>query len=217
MKFLGVLLDDILSWKEHIKYLENKIAQNIGLMYRARPFSDKESLLALYYFYIYLYLNFVNSVLDNAYLTNLKKLRSQQKHVIRIVHNKKKFEHKKELFKSAHVLNLYKLNILSTAVFMHRVHSKASTPVFTGSLPKVSHLHSTTLSTLNFSKPKLKLIKNKYKISVRSLAIWNDFVEDCLKCIVKDPFFKIKIRSKLIGFDNEIFLILQNVLSKLPL
>ena len=111
MKFLGVLLDDILSWKEHIKYLENKIAQNIGLMYRARPFSDEESLLALYYFYIYLYLNFVNSVLDNAYLTNLKKLRSQQKHVIRIVHNKKEFEHKKELFKSAHVLNLYKLNI----------------------------------------------------------------------------------------------------------
>ena len=36
MKFLGVLLDDNLSWKEHIKYLENKIAKNIGLMYRAK-------------------------------------------------------------------------------------------------------------------------------------------------------------------------------------
>ena len=44
MKFLGVLLDDNLSWKEHIKYLENKIAKNIGLMYRAKPFLDKESL-----------------------------------------------------------------------------------------------------------------------------------------------------------------------------
>ena len=29
MKFLGVLLDDNLSWKEHIKYLENKIAKDI--------------------------------------------------------------------------------------------------------------------------------------------------------------------------------------------
>ena len=44
MKFLGVLLDDNLSWKEHIKYLENKIAKNIGLVYRAKPFLDKESL-----------------------------------------------------------------------------------------------------------------------------------------------------------------------------
>ena len=132
MKFLGVLLDDNLSWKEHIKYLENKIAKNIGLMYRAKPFLDKESLL---------------------------KLRSQQKHTIRIVHNKTKFEHTKELllFKSASVLNLYKLNILSIAVFMHRVHTKTSPPVFTGSFQRISHLYSTRSSTLNFSKPKLKL------------------------------------------------------------
>ena len=40
MKFLGVLLDDNLSWKAHIKNLENKIAKNIGLMYRAKPFLD---------------------------------------------------------------------------------------------------------------------------------------------------------------------------------
>ena len=29
MKFLGVLLHENLSWKEHMKYLENKIAKNI--------------------------------------------------------------------------------------------------------------------------------------------------------------------------------------------
>ena len=60
MKFLGVLLDDNLSWKEHIKYLENKIAKNIGLMYRAKPFLDKESLLASYYSYINSYQNYAN-------------------------------------------------------------------------------------------------------------------------------------------------------------
>ena len=48
MKFLGVLLDNNLSEKEHAKYLENNIAKNIGLMYRAKPFLDKESLLALH-------------------------------------------------------------------------------------------------------------------------------------------------------------------------
>ena len=61
MKFLGVLLDANLPWKEHIKYLENKIAKNIGLMHRANPFWDKESLLALYFSYIHSYLNYANS------------------------------------------------------------------------------------------------------------------------------------------------------------
>ena len=48
VKFLGVLLDDNLSWNEHIKtYLQNKIAKNIRLMYWAKPFLDKEFLLVL--------------------------------------------------------------------------------------------------------------------------------------------------------------------------
>ena len=88
-----VLLDDNLSWKEHIKYIENKIAKNIGLMYRAKPFLDKESLLALYYSYSHSFLNYANLAWGSTYLTNLKKLRSQQKHAIRIVHNKTKLEH----------------------------------------------------------------------------------------------------------------------------
>ena len=33
IKFLGVLLDQHLTWKEHIKLTENKIAKNIGMLY----------------------------------------------------------------------------------------------------------------------------------------------------------------------------------------
>ena len=60
MKFLVILLDDNLSWKEHIKYLENELAKDIGLMYRAKPFLDKKSLLVMYYSYIHSYLNYAN-------------------------------------------------------------------------------------------------------------------------------------------------------------
>ena len=37
LKFLGVLLDENLCWKEHIKYIKSKIAKNIGLLYKAKP------------------------------------------------------------------------------------------------------------------------------------------------------------------------------------
>ena len=141
-------------------------------MYRAKLFLDKESLLALYYSYIHSYLNYANLAWSSTYLTNLKKLRSQQKHAIRIVHTKTKFE----LFKSASVLNLYKLDILRIAVFMHRVHTKASPPVFTGNIQRISHLYSTRSSTLNLLKSKLKLTKTKYRISIRGPAIWNEVV-----------------------------------------
>ena len=80
VKFLGVSLDEHLSWKEHIRYAENKIAKNIGLLYRAKPFLGKHSLLTLHYSYIHTYLNYANLSWASTNKTNLKKLLSQQKH-----------------------------------------------------------------------------------------------------------------------------------------
>ena len=76
---------------------------------------------------------------------------------------------------------------------MQRVHTKASTSVFTGRFHQsVSHLYSTKLSTLNFSKLKLKLAKTKYRTSIRGLTIWNDFNEHYLKKNEKLLFSKLK-------------------------
>ena len=84
---------------------------------------------------------------------------------------------------------------------MHRVHT--SPPIFAGSFQRTSHLYFTRSSTLNFSKLKLKLTKTKYGTSARGPEVWNDFVEDCLKSIEKTPFFKVKMKSKLLNFDNK--------------
>ena len=59
--FWGVLLDQNLTWKERIKLTENKIAINIGILYEARPYLDKKTLLCLYYSYIHSYLNYANT------------------------------------------------------------------------------------------------------------------------------------------------------------
>ena len=38
LKFLGVLLDENLSWKTHKRYIENNISTNIGILFKSRPF-----------------------------------------------------------------------------------------------------------------------------------------------------------------------------------
>ena len=47
INYLGVLLDENLNWKEHIRYAENKIAKNLGLLYKARHFSERNALLGI--------------------------------------------------------------------------------------------------------------------------------------------------------------------------
>ena len=87
IKVLGVLLDENMNWKEHITYKENKIGKNLGLLYKAIPFLERNVLLALYYSYIQNYINYANIAWGSTCMTNLKKINSQQKHAIRIILN----------------------------------------------------------------------------------------------------------------------------------
>ena len=45
VKFLGVIIDENLTWKNHIEVVENKISKNIGVLYRASHLFDFRNLL----------------------------------------------------------------------------------------------------------------------------------------------------------------------------
>ena len=60
IKFLGVLLVENLTRKPHIKYIKNKIAKNIGLLFKDKSFLNKQSLLSIYYSHIHSYINYDN-------------------------------------------------------------------------------------------------------------------------------------------------------------
>ena len=95
-----------MSWKEHLKLTENKIAKNIGLIYKGKPYLNKDSLLALYFSYIHSYINYANLVWGSTNRTYLRKINSQQEHPLRLMHNKNRFYHSKKLFESCEILNV---------------------------------------------------------------------------------------------------------------
>ena len=60
IKFFGVMLDDHISSTDHERAVENKIAKNIGLLYRVSQFPNEDSPKTVYFSYILSYLNYVN-------------------------------------------------------------------------------------------------------------------------------------------------------------
>ena len=38
IKYLGIIIDENLTWENHIEVIENKISKNIGVLYRASHF-----------------------------------------------------------------------------------------------------------------------------------------------------------------------------------
>ena len=67
------------------------------------------------------YMNYSNIAWGGTHFTNLKKVHEKQKHTIRIVHNKAKFEIMRHFFRKKKILNVYQLNILNNVMFMHRI------------------------------------------------------------------------------------------------
>ena len=53
IKNLGVILDSEMSWIQHIAYVKNKVAKGIGIMFKARTYLDRRSLINLYPYLIY--------------------------------------------------------------------------------------------------------------------------------------------------------------------
>ena len=49
IKFLGILVDEHLSWIDHINILENKLSKNVGLLYKAKPFLNAKAMKSLYF------------------------------------------------------------------------------------------------------------------------------------------------------------------------
>ena len=84
-KFLGVIIDNNLSWKDHISFVCRKVARGIGVIIKARKVLHSESMKCLYYSFIYPYMIYCNQVWGSACKTNIQPLLILQKRVIRII------------------------------------------------------------------------------------------------------------------------------------
>ena len=204
IKFLGVLLNQHLTWKKHIKLTENKIAKNMGTLYKARPYLDKRALLCLYYSYIHSYLNYANTAWCSTNRTYLKKLQSQQKHAIIIIFHENKFAHTQEHFKENNILNIYQSNIFNNLLFLHRIKNGKAPNVFLSKFFRPSHHYPTRFSQNNCIVPSFKLTKSKYRITIRAPKLWNIVLNIEYTFIEKPAIFKATIKTKLVLLENAI-------------
>ena len=63
-RFLGVMVDQHLTFESHVKYIKGKISRGIGILYKAKRILKESS---LYYAFIYPYFTYCITVWGNTY------------------------------------------------------------------------------------------------------------------------------------------------------
>lgn len=181
MKFLGVILDENINWKDHINMIENKISKNIGLLYKAKPYLDQSCLKYIYYSFIHSYLNYANIAWCSTNKSKTKKLFSKQKHAIRLLSNAHRFSHSGPLFNNLEISNLYQINIYHLLIFMYKTNNNTIPNIFKPLFNKIQHKYMTKYSSNNFVQPKTIYESTKFSITIRGPNVWNKIISNDIK------------------------------------
>ena len=85
IKYLGVLIDSTLSWKNRILNISKNISKDIGIMYKLRPFLPLKVMRNVYYSLIYSHIIYAIEAWGSAFKTELEKILVLQKRAMRLV------------------------------------------------------------------------------------------------------------------------------------
>ena len=129
-KFLGVYIDENLTWKYHIEKISVKILKNIGILYKSRHVLLKSHLKERYFLFIHNYLNYANIAWASTYKSKLASLYRHQKHAVRVIYFKDRFSRTKPLFQELKALSVYEINVSQILCFVYKCKQKLSPRAF---------------------------------------------------------------------------------------
>ena len=199
VKYLGIIMDCNLNWKQHIHELSKKISRSIGILCKLRHYVPQSILIQIYYSIIYPFLIYGVVIWGNTYKSNIYPLVILQKKAIRIITFSHFQSHTSPLFKKFNLLKLPDIVYLFTAVFMHQFHKGILPEKFNNYFTLVSNQHSYNTRLASKSTFTLPLVRTNYGLfNIRFCGpkVWNT-IDESLKSLSKFPF-KTKLKQQLI-------------------
>ena len=138
-KFLGVHIDEKLSWSDHVDHVCHKLRKSIGVLRKVSSVLDQSTLRTLYFTMMYPYLTYCHLLWGCTSVTNLTRIHRLQKKAVRIICKQPRLAHTLPLFSETKIIdvnNLYKYLLalftfkLSHHLLPHSFHSQISIDIF---------------------------------------------------------------------------------------
>ena len=97
-KFLGIYIDEKLSWQEHISYCKAKLSNALYAINRIRSFVPIKVLKSVYFALVYPHLMYGITLWGSTYKLHLDKIKIMQKRIVRSIYGAEYNAHTHTLF-----------------------------------------------------------------------------------------------------------------------
>ena len=178
IKFLGVYIDQQLSWKFHICQKNNQLSRNIGVLSRLKKMIPCNILQILYHSIIMPHLTYGVIAWGNTCKKEMKRMFTLQKKAVRIIHKAKFNSHTSPLFIKTNSLTLEDLYVQHCCKIVHKKINKTLHPNISNLLATVNETHQHNTRHSNNIRPN-RTINNfsKQLLSIKVASVWNSLPE----------------------------------------
>ena len=174
IKFLGITVDNKLSWKIHIGNIIKTISRNTGIINRLKSFLPPSSLLTLYSSLILPYFNYGILTWGNTHQTLLDKLLVQQKRALRVICNTSSRTHTDPLFSKLKILKINDLYKFQLGQFMYNFTNNSLPQVFDSMFLRNQSVHNyPTRQSDEFHLPLLRTLLAQNTFIFTGPRFWN--------------------------------------------
>ena len=201
IKFLGITVDDKLSWRPHINNISNIISHNIGIINRLKFHIPSSSLLTLYFSLILPYLNYGILAWGNTHQTLLDKLLLLQKKALRIICRVPPRSHSDPLFTKLRILKIKDLYFFQLGQFMFNYNANSLPRIFNSMFPRNQSFHNyPTRRSNEYHLPLLRTLLAQKTFIYTGPRFWNSLSSELknsrslnsfkyqLKCALLDSY-----------------------------
>ena len=200
VKYLGVLIDKNLTWKNHINHVTTKVAKSIGILSKIRHFAPRKVLINVFNAFISPYITYGIINWGGTYPGSLDELNKCLKKAARYITFKSQNEPSKPIFKELNSLNLKDTYKLECAKFMFDIFNGKYNSLYSHlfHLTKNQHNINTRQATSGkFYTPTVRTNYKKYNITYSGVKVWNSIPENIRKSRHKKSFTKLYKRMLL--------------------
>jgi hypothetical protein len=197
-KFLGILVDDKVSWKPHIQNVQSKLSRTLAGMYHARPFVSDSTMTTIYNALFLPHLSYCAEIWGNTYNSSLSKIIITQKKAVRLICRSDKFTRSNPLFGKLNLLKFRDLVEFKTLLVMHKA--------FYETLPLNNQRYFNKRVSVYSSKRRNKFAIRKHRtnsksfsMSITGVKLWNS-LDDAITDISCFAHFKSCLRKRIVAF-----------------
>lgn len=197
-KFLGIFLDQHLTWKKHISYISLKLSKNIGVINKLKNVLPDSVLLTLYYTMIYPYITYGNIVWVSTYPTRLHTIYILQKRIVRMISHADYLAHTAPIFSKLGLLNIFQINVFQTACFVFKFSTRSLPHSFDNFFTLNNEIHRyNTRQSRCFHYFKNRTTLYRFSIRQKGPSIWNSLPPDMKSSHFH--IFKHNLKQKLLN------------------